>query len=179
MWSVILRNGARFMNLARFFGLGPAYVFTLEEDVMDEQTGVIIERAWDAKFEISKLGYDNAKLIEEMPRLRPLDFSPLLEPRYDYATQSSIPQHRIDMMGAAYLHYGDMGLVARYVDGEYIGAWRDHDAILDAVAPHVTDEVRTHMERVLNLHVPADFNWEEPAWHKTAFLERGNSAAVA
>ena len=59
-------------------------------------------------------------------------------------------------MGAAYLHYGDMGLVARYVDGEYLGAWRDQDAILDAVTPHITDEVRTHMERVLNLHSGSD-----------------------
>lgn len=137
------------------------------------------DTTWDAKVAISQLGEDYARLIEEVPRLAKLDFSPLLEPRHDYATQTSIPQERIDMMGAAYLHYGDMGLVARYVDGEFLGAWRDHDAILDAVAPHVSEEVREHMDRVLNLQVPASFNWEEPAWHKAAFLNRGNSTTVA
>ena len=71
-----------------------------------------------------------------------------------------------------------MGLVARYVDGEFLGAWRNHDAILDAVAPHVSKEIK-HMERVINLQVPAEFNWEEPAWHKAAFLSRGNSTTVA
>ena len=130
---------------------------------------------YDARETLRQVDAEYALLFDEIPRLQAIDFSPLKNPRPDYASQQSIPQDRIDMFGAAWVHYGDVGLVARYIGGEILGEWRDKDAILAAVDPYVSPEDRDHIERILNLQTPAEFSWEEPAQNKMDFLKRGNS----
>ena len=119
-------------------------------------------------------------MIDDVPRLKTLDFSPLRhQPRLDYATQTTIPTERIDQLGAAFVYYADVGLVARYLDGEYLGEWRDKHAILSAVGHLVSPEDKQHITRILDLQVPAEFNWEEPAWHKVTLLNRGNAPGLS
>mmetsp|Transcript_38437 Transcript_38437/g.92017 ORF Transcript_38437/g.92017 Transcript_38437/m.92017 type:complete len:864 (+) Transcript_38437:1-2592(+) len=170
---------------------------TVPEDVTED--GAVVEPAYDAALALSSADAEYATLLTEIPRLMNVDFSPLRGGRPGYATQAEIPQERVDMFGAAFLHYGDLGLVARYVGGEYLGDWRDGEAILSALdpiledaavpavpdgldgnfGPTISQEDRDHIERILNLQAPAEFNWEEPAQHKAAFLRRGNSPTVA
>ena len=152
---------------------------TSEHDTVDGSTGKIIEKAWDARAEIRKLGPDYKRMIDDIPRLKKVDFSPLRhQPRLNYATQTSIPSERVDQLGAAFVYYADVGLVARYLDGEYLGEWRDKEAIVGAVEGLISPEDTDHIRRILDLQVPAEFNWEEPAWHKAAFLDRGNAPGI-
>ena len=137
-----------------------------------------LEKAYDAKLAIRLADDEYNDLLDEIPRLLQIDFWPLRDVRHDYASQEAIPQSRIDMLGAAFLHYGDLGLVARFCDGEYLGDWRDKDAIVEAVAPHVSAEDLGHIIRILDLQTPAEFNWEEPANNKAAFLRKGNSPSL-
>jgi hypothetical protein len=52
-----------------------------------------------------------SKLLYDANELREIDFSPLREPRYDYAEQKEISPDRVRMLSACFLHYkGDVGL---------------------------------------------------------------------
>lgn len=107
----------------------------------NQETGEILEKAWDAKGKINKLGVDYARMIQDMPRLKNVNFSPLQhQPRTDYTTQTSIPATQVDQLGSAFAYYGDIGLVARYLNGKYLGKWRDKEAIISAVTPHILPE---------------------------------------
>ena len=161
------------------------------------ENGVVVKPGYDAAQALSEADDGYKTLLTEIPRLMEIEFSPLREKRPGYASQTEIPQERVDMFGAAFLHYGDLGLVARYVGGEYLGDWRDSEAILSALdpiledatlpsapieddfGPHISRADRDHIARILNLQTPAEFHWEEPAPHKAAFLQRGNSPSVA
>lgn len=74
-----------------------------------------------------------SKAIKKCARV---DFSPLREPRTDYADQTEISQERIIMMTACAIHYGlDFGLVVRYLGGEYTGEARDVDTVVRTIEP--------------------------------------------
>ena len=65
-------------------------------------------------------------IIESVPKLMNVDFSGLLEPRYDYADQPEIKKERVHLMAACAVHYDlDFGLVLRFLAGEYTAEWRD------------------------------------------------------
>ncbi|KAL7532154.1 hypothetical protein ACHAWF_004031 [Thalassiosira exigua] len=78
------------------------------------------------------------EMVREVPKLKQLDFSPLLKAQTGYADQEEIDIERVHQITASAVHYGmDFGLVVRYLGGEYTGAWRQTDKILEAAAPHV------------------------------------------
>lgn len=81
-------------------------------------------------------GYSN--LLSEARRLGSLDFSSLCEPRFDYASQIAISNHRVDLLSACFMHYkGDTGLFIRFLGHEYTGIHRDVPVILRRIKPHI------------------------------------------
>jgi hypothetical protein len=45
-------------------------------------------------------------MVDDVLRLREIDFSKVKLPRYDYADQTKILQERVDLMTACAIHYG-------------------------------------------------------------------------
>ena len=61
-------------------------------------------------------------MVKDIPRLKGLDFSPLLQHPADWAEQVEISDHHVRMMDACFVHYGgDIGLVLRYLGGGVYG----------------------------------------------------------
>jgi hypothetical protein len=61
-------------------------------------------------------------MINNVLRLRFVDFSSLKNLQFDYAKQMSISSARIDLAIACAIHYGlNPGMVIRYLKGEYVG----------------------------------------------------------
>ena len=57
-------------------------------------------------------GYD--QMVESVMRARTIDFSPLRQPRFDYADQQEIDPARVAMLESCAIHYNlDFGLVVR------------------------------------------------------------------
>jgi hypothetical protein len=133
----------------------------------------------DMRPTIASLNKPYLSMVYNVLSLRNYDFMWLREPRLDYASQSEISGERVKAATACAIFYGnDIGLCVRFFGGDYIGSWRDADAILAAATPHVQPEILAAMERILKRGAPSRFNWEEPAENKQAFLERGNNPSI-
>lgn len=118
-------------------------------------------------------------MVDDVPRLKNVDFSSLFQDRSDWASQKCIDPERIRLISAMAQFYGlDMGLVVRALGDEYTGHWRDVPAILLAVQPHVSSDDFTHIERVLTDGCPFEFDYEETHENKMALLARGNHASI-
>ena len=138
------------------------------------------DEAWSGAAQVLKILYDlhpdYAYMIRNVPKLRHVDFSSLRIPRHDYATQLTIEPRRVWLMAACAVHYQlDVGLVVRYLNGEYLAKWRDIEAIVGAVRGLVSATDLKHIIRILKFGCPAKFNWEESAANKEAFILRGNN----
>jgi len=104
----------------------------------------------------------------------------LLEPHLDYADQVEIQIECVWKMTACVVHYNmDLGLVSRFLGGEYSVAYRDIDDILAAVHPHISRTDCAHIERILHIGCPAKFHWEEPAENKELFICSGNNPSIS
>lgn len=126
-------------------------------------------------FAVSLAYPDLQDMIELVPDLLQLDFSSLRDSVLDYATQTLIEPSRVQLMTACAVHYNlNIGLVVRYLGGEYTASWRSVTDILNAAAPYVTEEVFSHLQRVLTLGCPAEFDWHEPVENKNRFILREN-----
>ena len=89
-------------------------------------------------------------VVPEVARLLKIDWRPLLEPRFNYQSQHSIDEHRVDMATALAVRSGlDPGKIVRTLGGEYTGAWRDVDKVLDAVSSVVSESDYAHIKRIL------------------------------
>lgn len=83
-------------------------------------------------------------------------------------------------MAACAVHYSlDFGLVVRFLGNEYTAKWRDADEIVSHVEGLVSTSDLVHMQRILTVGCPAEFNWEEPAANKEVFVRRAASAPLA
>ena len=60
------------------------------------------------------------------------------------------------------------------VGGEYTGAWRDVDKVLDAVSSVVSESDYIHIKRILTQGCPHSFKFEESPENKARALARGN-----
>jgi hypothetical protein len=70
-------------------------------------------------------------MVNDVMRLRSIDYSKLKLPRFDYTNQTKISQERVNLATACAIHYGlNTGMVVRYLKGEYIGESRDADVII-------------------------------------------------
>ncbi len=90
---------------------------------------------------IRKISKMHRNMVDDVLRLRGIDFSNLKLPRYNYADQTKISKERINLATACAIHYGlNTGMVIRYLKGKYIGESRDADKILERVSQYI-DEV--------------------------------------
>ena len=55
---------------------------------------------------IRKISKMHCDMVDDVLRLRDIDFSKVKLPRYDYADQTEISQERVDLMTACAIHYG-------------------------------------------------------------------------
>ena len=119
-------------------------------------------------------------IIEEVPVLQNVDFWELQQHPADWAKQTEISEDFVRQMNACFVHYnGDVGLVLRFLGGEYTAEWRDTDAVTEAARQVVLPEDCDHIHRILTKGCPARFNWEEPPRNKEAYLRQGNCPTVA
>ncbi len=86
---------------------------------------IFLVRGYDSylsELEIKSLRRVNSlyrTMIDDVLRLRSVNFSNLKLPRLNYAEQTSIPQERFDMATACAIHYGlHTGMVIGYIKGE-------------------------------------------------------------
>ena len=72
------------------------------------------------------------RVVSEISRVMLLDWRSLLEPQLDYENQVAIDMHRVDMATALALR-SDLNpeKIVRTLGGEYTGAWRDVESILN------------------------------------------------
>ena len=114
-------------------------------------------------------------MIDDVLRLRPLDFSSLKQPRLNYADQTTISNERVDMVTACAIHYGlHIGMVIRYIKGEYVGESRNADAILSSVSGLISNEDCSHIKRIINQGCPSHLDYEEDYDSKHFVLRKGN-----
>jgi hypothetical protein len=68
---------------------------------------------------LSKVNQLYGHMINDVLRLRSLDFSELKKPRYDYAKQLDILPEQVDLISACCIHYGlHPGMLVGYLNGE-------------------------------------------------------------
>jgi hypothetical protein len=61
-------------------------------------------------------------MINNVLKLRFVDFSSLKNLRFNYAKQMLIPSARVDLATACAIHYGlNPGMVIRYLKGKFVG----------------------------------------------------------
>ena len=124
---------------------------------------------------IQKISKMHCDMVDDVLRLRDIDFSKVKLPRYDYADQTEISQERVDLMTACAIHYGlNTGMVVRFLKGEYVGESRDADKILEKVSPYIDEADCEHIRRIINQGCPSHIDFEEDYDNKHMVLRKGN-----
>lgn len=104
-----------------------------------------------------------------------LDTSSLTHPRLDYAEQTTIQQHRVDLHSAQFVRFGgDPEKLIRFCDNEYTHSHLDREGILARVKDHIPADDFAHIERVLYEGCPATFSFEEDNRSRLRSFQRGN-----
>lgn len=163
----------------------PDIVFRVDEPNLDDvmlimlganRSGFLTQSDWNS-LKCVDSGYNELVCLAE--RVRNIDFTPLREPRLDYASQKAIQQDRVDMAAACLLHYGgEPGSLVRYCGNEFTAAHRDPDEILASVKGHISDADYAQMERILREGCPSKFNKFYSKANKIKMMERGNCTSV-
>ena len=111
---------------------------------------------------IRKISDMHRVMVDDVLRLRGIDFSEVKLPRYDYADQTKISQERVDLSTACAIHYGlNTGMVVRYLKGEYVGESRNSKRILDEVSPYIDEVDCEHIKRIIDQGCPSYLDFEE------------------
>jgi hypothetical protein len=112
-------------------------------------------------------------MIQKVLRWLQTNFSPLLEPRYNYKQQEHINTSRVKMASMAMIHFGlDPGKFACFLGGEYTGYTRNVHRTLSVVKDHISPEDLAHMKWILMDGCLAELTFEEPLSNKIDDLER-------
>ena len=82
------------------------------------------------------------------------------------------------MAACAVRYVLDFGLVLRFLAGEYTAEWRDVEAVIVAVEPHISESDKDHIFQILTTGCPTKMVWEETAQNKETFIKRGNSPSA-
>jgi len=129
----------------------------------------------DELLNLKSLNSKYCEMIDDVLRLRSVDFSSLKLPRLDYADQAAISQERVDLATACAINYGlHTGMVIRYLKGEYVGESRDAGRILASASPYIDASDCKHIERIINQGCPSHLDFEEDYENKHSVLRRGN-----
>ena len=94
---------------------------------------------------------EHEAIIEYLPKLMKVDFSALLQPRYDYGDQQKTKKERVRLMAACAVHYDlDFGLVLRFLAGEYTAEWRDFEAVLGNTTGRLMEKAGCNLQAESN-----------------------------
>jgi hypothetical protein len=114
-------------------------------------------------------------MINDILRLRFIDFSMVKLPCLDYAKKTEISEERVDLTTTCDIHYGLItGMVIRYIKGEYVSESRNADAILASVSPHINNKDCQHIKWIINQGCLSQLNFKEEYKNKHAVLQKGN-----
>ena len=104
-----------------------------------------------------------------------IDFSPLRQPNYTWATETDFVPSRIAMTTAALLYYdGDVASLVRYVGGPHTYADLDVDKILDRLKPILQESTWLDLKRMYKQGCPNKANIDSTAENYQAFRDYGN-----
>jgi len=143
-----------------------------QETLKVEYDCVIEEDDYQAMYLVSKRF---SFVTKETSRLLDVYFTPLRQPRLDYATQIKVSEERVDMMAAVMVRYGlNPGMLVRCLGGEYTGAYRDIDLLQRKLSPHVSSDEMGQIIRILTTGYPADLTLDEYAASKALMIKHGN-----
>ncbi len=124
---------------------------------------------------LKQVNMSYSSMILDVQRLPHLDFSLLKKPRLDYSTQDCIYQDRVDLLTACLIHHGlHLGMMIRYLKGEYIGKSRDVQKIFNKVTPFVCKTNILHIKRVLTQGCPSCLVFDEARENKLFVIRKGN-----
>jgi hypothetical protein len=114
-------------------------------------------------------------MVNNVLRLRGIDFSKVKLPRYDYADQTKILEERVDLAMACAMYSGlKTGMVVRYLKGKNIGESSDADKILEKVSPYIDEVDCEHIKGIINQGCPSHIDFEEDYVNKHMILWKGN-----
>jgi hypothetical protein len=115
------------------------------------------------------------EMINDILRLRSIDFSMLKLPRLSYAYQTKISLNRVDLATACTIYYGlNTGMVVQYLKGKYVGESRNANAILKKVSPYIRDKDCQHIKRIIDQGCPSYINFKEDYENKHIVFWKGN-----
>ncbi len=124
---------------------------------------------------IRKISTIHRNMVDDVLRLKRIDFSEVRLPRYDYAEQKKISQKRVDLALACAIHYGlNTGMVVQYLKGEYVGESRNSNKILEKVSPYIDEVDCEHIKRIIDQGCPSHLDFEEEYDNKHMVLQKGN-----
>jgi hypothetical protein len=143
-------------------------------------TTIIKERRVSfSKEDISNLclvNKDFANIVLKVLRWLRVNFTPLQDPHLGYEQQNHIDPYRVEMAGAAMIHFGlDPGKFVHFLLGKYTGQYCDVHRTLDAIQDHVTSDDYGHIKRILLDGCPAQLTFKELSSNKLEFISCGNS----
>ncbi len=115
-------------------------------------------------------------MIPKVLRWLLTNFSPLLEPRYNYKQPEHIDTSWVKMASLAMIHFGlDPGIFVCFLGGEYTGYTPNAHRTLSGVKDHISLEDLAHMKWILLDSCPAELTFKEPLSNKMEMILRGNS----
>jgi hypothetical protein len=116
-------------------------------------------------------------MISNVECLRHLDFSHLKKPRLDYSTQECISQDRANLATACLIHYDlHLGMMIRYLKGEYVGESRDVQKIINKVTSFVCETDIVHIKRILTQGCPSHLSLMKQ--ERTNYLSSGKETST-
>ncbi len=126
-------------------------------------------------YNLLKVNWLYGDMVNDVLRLRLLDFSEIKKPRFNYAEQLSITPKRVDLISASCIHYGlHPGMLIRYLNSKYVGKSRDAGQILREVSPYISSKDAAHIKRVITQGCSSYLNFEEEPENKLAVIWKGN-----
>jgi hypothetical protein len=115
-------------------------------------------------------------MIPKVSRWLQINFSPLLEPRYNYKQQEHINTSWVKMASVAMIHFGlDPGKFVCFLGGEYTGFTHVIHQTLSVVKEHISPEHLALMKCILLDGCPSELTFKEPLNNKMEMILRGNS----
>ena len=102
-----------------------------------------------------------------------VEWTPLLEPRFNDQDQENVDPHKVDMTTTLAMCVGlDLGRTVRTLGGEYTEAWRDVKKILGEESV-VTPEYYDHINRILTQGCPSVLTFDEQSDSKLSERKEG------
>lgn len=126
--------------------------------------------------QVKKINVYYRDMVDDIMRLKDIDFTPLLYPRVGFRGIKEIEEGWVDMTTALLIHYGGHpGLATRFLGWEYTGETRDYEKVFKRCQGIVDQEDIKGMIRVLTEGCPASIDFEDVAEQKMRLLRRGNN----